>query len=299
MRRDFLQRLERFIDWWTAGKVALLLLGIGLISGVAGYISQHPDGFVLREFLADYYANVSSEMVSIAITVLIIDTLDRRRDEKERRAREHAREQMKRQRYQSELIRQMGSKINRDARRAIEALRAEGWLENGSLDMVKLPNAQLEEADLRWARLKRAQLYRATLKGANLFGADLEGIHLAGADLTGAQMGRCNLYRAYLEGVNFTGARKLSHKNLSQASRLKGAIMPDGGRYNGCYNLQSDIRRIHEAGIELDDIEAVAEWYGVSAEAYVYGQEWASLHLDRLRQQAENDRLREERVEVD
>lgn len=278
--------IGKFLGWWTGAKVALILGVMGLVSGVIGYTHQHPEGFTFGQFVADYYTNISTDLVSIALTVLLIDSLERRRDEEERIARERTREQIKLERYKQNLIRQMGSKINGEACRAVEKLRGEGWLEDGSLVALQLRDANLENADLRWACLKRAQLYRANLRGANLFGADLEGAHLAGANLTMAQMGQINLLHAYLEGADLRGARKLSNAALTHAARLKGTIMPDGNRYNGCFNLRGDLNKSRKAGINPADPNAMAAWYDVSVESYLRGQEWAEAHLAQLRTRA-------------
>src|SRR5262245_2091219 len=73
---------ERLTDGLTAQRVGLLLLGLALLIGALGYISQHPEGITLSGVVGEFYANLASEMVGIAITVLIIDSLNRRREEK-------------------------------------------------------------------------------------------------------------------------------------------------------------------------------------------------------------------------
>lgn len=275
-QRTLKRRIKAFFDWWTAGKVGLLLLALALIGGVSGYRNQHPEGFSLSQLASDFYANVSSELASIAITVLIIDTLERRRDEAERLEREQAKEQERLERQRDDLVAQLNSRLNDDACRAAEKLRALGWMEDGSLVGVQLRNANLEGADLRWANLQRAQFYRANLRGANLFGANLRYAVLTGADLREAQMGKIELEGAYLEGAKLEGARKLSMKRLAHTARLKGATMPNGERYNGCFNLKRDLMQAKKAGADLSDEASMSEWYGVSLEAYRRGQEYAA-----------------------
>jgi len=66
------------------------------------------------------------------------------------------------QEKKEDLIAQMGSSVKDTAVSAVDALRKNGWLEDGSL--------------------KNANLRRANLEGANLEGALLEGANLEGAN---------------------------------------------------------------------------------------------------------------------
>ncbi|MEL6407188.1 MAG: hypothetical protein AAFR81_22640 [Chloroflexota bacterium] len=73
----------------------LLLLGSG--SAIVGYLQQYvySDWLnILDNPIADFYANASAELISIAITVLIIERANRNQNEAERK---------------EELIFQMGS----------------------------------------------------------------------------------------------------------------------------------------------------------------------------------------------
>ena len=108
--------------------------------------------------------------------------------------------------------------------------------------------ANFSGADLRWARLKKASLFSADLRGAYLeFSklseanlrnadlskaylscADLSGTNLSGANLVEADLHRANLSRSDLWRANLSGARSFTIKQLEQAERLGGAIMPDG-----------------------------------------------------------------------
>ncbi|NDJ60109.1 MAG: pentapeptide repeat-containing protein [Chloroflexi bacterium] len=228
-------------DWLSVQSVGLVLLTLALIVGVLGYINQHPEGFTLDTFLGDFYANISAELSSIAITVLIIDTLYRRRERQTevRREREH-------------LIRQLGSGVNEVAKHAAETLRAEGWLTDGSLQETDLRVANLEEAklweadlqgvNLQWAKLKKANLNRVNLVGANLVQANLQAARMRGSDLRGANLLEARLYRvqfhdanleeanlsgAHLEGAQFFNAY-LGEVNVDGAFFDELTIMPDG-----------------------------------------------------------------------
>lgn len=232
-RGDILKAISIF-DWLTAQRVAWVLLALALISGAVGYVQQHPGAFDFNAFIGDFYANISSEFASIAITVLIIDGLNRMRDERVAVNRER-----------EQLTRQLGSNINDVARRAAEELRAGGWLTDGSLqecdlrvanlDEAKLWDADLQGVNLQWAKLKKANLNGASLVGANLMQANLQAAKLRGADARGANLFEAKLYRvafhdaqladADLRGTHLEGAQ-LINADL-RGAKLDGAILDD------------------------------------------------------------------------
>jgi uncharacterized protein YjbI with pentapeptide repeats len=233
-----------FDNWLTAQRVAWVLLALALISGALGYIQQHPGAFDLTAFVGDFYANISAEFASIAITVLIIDGLNRRREE--RTAVEQDRTQ---------LMRQLGSNVNEVARRSAEELRARGWLTDGTLqgtdlrvanlDDAKLWDADLQGVNLQWAKLKKANLNGAVLAGANLTQANLQGARLRGADARGANLFEAKLYRvdfhetqlreadmrgAHLEGASLANA-DLRDAKFDNAVFDELSILPDGSAW--------------------------------------------------------------------
>lgn len=237
-------------EWLTVQRVGVIFLTLAIVVGVAGYASQHPEGFTLQTLLADFYANISAELASIAITVLIIDALNRRRE----RVVEQARQR-------DQLMRQLGSSVNEVAKRAAEELRAHGWLTDGTLqesdlrvanlEGAKLWKADLQGVNLQWANLKYANLNGAVLVGANITQARLWGTKLGGADLRGANLAEAALYRAILHGttlceanlerVHLEGA-KLENADLRGAN-LTGAMcdelttLPDGTQWNADADL--------------------------------------------------------------
>ena len=83
------------------------------------------------------------------------------------------------------------------------------------------------------------------------------------------------------------GVLDLSDEQLVTLSALRGSMMPDGKRYDGRFNLRRDIRA---AGVIAyaypEHPEDMAQWYGVSLEAYLAGQEWARENLPRLHREA-------------
>ena len=194
--------------------IALLLILPALLVAALGYLVQQGHLSVSDPLaaLAESYAILAAiELASIAITVLIVDALFRRRDA----------EQEKR-----ELVLQLGSPVNELAREAIRRLRIRGWLADGSLRQAvlahaNLRSAELGEADLAGANLREADLRGSDLRHANLQGANLSGALLRGADLIGADLRGCdlrvaNLSETYLRDANLQDA-DLSFADLSRA----------------------------------------------------------------------------------
>lgn len=144
----------RNIDLLDVRVIGLMLMLVAFGSATYGYIEVHGD-FDLLTVLSDFYANISAELGSIAITVLIIDGLSRRRDKREKLLERKER-----------LLREVRSQSNETALSAVSELREHGWLEG---------------------LLKGANLSFAKLQGANLNFTDLQGVDLSFANLQGAK----------------------------------------------------------------------------------------------------------------
>ena len=272
MRKPRLGYWDRFKIWWTVPRAVVAIVAvfvlIGFITGAAGSLSQ---GNTFGEFVGDLYANVSTEMVSIgitvAITVLIIDQLYQRR--------ETAREKR-------DLILQMGSPDNAFAREAVRQLRAQGWgfgndnslrgadLRKANLQEATLWEANLQEAYLAEANLQKANLWEANLQEANLIFANLQRAQLEYANLQAANLGSANLQgaspaRVNLQEADLTNANlryaPIFDDQLAKANRLKAATLPDGTRYDGRFNLAGDIENARADGVNTDDPAEMARWY--------------------------------------
>jgi uncharacterized protein YjbI with pentapeptide repeats len=174
-----------------------------------------------------------------------------------------------------QTVRKIRGSDNRKALLAVEELRARGWLEDGSLEGVRLCHAHLENADLLKASLRKIDFHQAYLTYADLTGADLTMAKLMRADLRGADFGGANIADADFLKANLSGAKNLTDEQLSQAKRLCFATMPDGLPYDGRYRLSGD-RELAEWGkIDTEDQEAMAYFYGVPLQTYLEGQqEW-------------------------
>lgn len=263
---------SRLLSVRTIGAV---LLVVALIITILGFLNQH-NGFSLPQpieyFVADFYANLSTEFISIAMTVLIIDQLY---------------ESRRNQQLKEQLIRQMGSSDNGIALNAVEELRAHDWLQDGSLQGVSfyqanlagafLPLVNLEQTvfsradlrnvDLKWANLRSANLNSVFLENSTLIGTDLSkcslskanlgGAYLIDAELQEADLREATLIDACLWGANLLNAR-VTEEQLRNVIMLYDAIMPDGSVYNGRFNLRGDMMLDSEANA-VDDVQAFQE----------------------------------------
>lgn len=146
-----------------------------------------------------------------------------------------------------QLIRKMQSRENLTALQAVEELRVLGHLADGSL----------KEQDLRGAHLQDANLYQ---------------VNVEDADLRNAILYNADLYDANLKGANVT------NEQLMTCKTLRWAIMPDGNRYDGRFNLYHDFTVMDAKGFNRHDPQSVAEYYDVPLEEYEAGQRWAQEH---------------------
>lgn len=194
-----------------------------------------------------YGTNLYTEVLSIAVTIFILDRLAQRREEKRELQREREKVEQAREQEKQRLIRDLGSEVNNVARKAAEELDAKGWLRDGSLQGVflgsanlreaRLWNANLQKANLIFANLREANLALANLRGANLGNANLHRVVLRSANLQGAKLWSANLKEANLQSANLHGAKfgiaelqkiglDLHLENLRRAN-LEGADLTD------------------------------------------------------------------------
>ena len=174
--------------------VSLVLIGVGLVIGVTGLLVQQGHltvGGPIGAWLQQFYVGVSTELVSIAITLLLVDVVLQRREA---------------ERQKQDLVIDLGSGDNPVALDAVRRLRAHGWLDDGTLDGADLRGANLRGADLHGASLDAADLGAADLSGADLSQASLKGASLSEADLSGADLSRADIQGGDLTGVNLRRA---------------------------------------------------------------------------------------------
>lgn len=174
-----------------------------------------------------------------------------------------------------ELVRKLRSTENKRVLEAVEELRARGWLSDGSLKGVPLCHVHMENADLLGADLTQVDFHQARLAWTDLSQAKMEKAKLTRVDLQGANLSQANLNGADLFKANLKDARNLTDSQLAQASRLWGAIMPDGTTYDGRYNLPGDLDFARWGRIDVTDAQAMADFLRVPLEVYLKGQEAA------------------------
>lgn len=178
-----------------------LILG-GYIS-VRGYFFLYPQEFSLAKIAGDFYANAGTELISIAITVLVIDVINKRRNKQQELA---------------DLKWQMGSKDNVLVLEAVRKLRGKKWLIDGSLRGI----------DLRGANLSNAKLFRADLEEANLERVKLKGAFMKQANLRNAKVTIEQLATVgNLEGAIMPDGRKYEEWEPIIAESQPGLLPPE------------------------------------------------------------------------
>ena len=189
---------------------------------------------------------------------------------------------------QMQLARKLRSPHNEVAVQAVVELQTRGWLSGTLLERAHLRFVHLQRADLHRANMRGANLSMADLRWADLSEANLAGARLNRANLRGANLSETNLQGALMTRANLQGARNLTDAQLAQASRLRGATLPSGNRYDGRYNLPGDARDASLLSVDTTDPADAAAFYGVLPEEYQRGQEWAYEYLERVWGEAED-----------
>jgi uncharacterized protein YjbI with pentapeptide repeats len=172
----------------------------------------------------------------------------------------------------TELINKIWGLENKYSLEAVAELRVRGWLLDGSLRGTALCQAQLQSADLMAADLSNVDFHQANLDFADLSKAKLNGAKLNRASLQGVNFDHTDLTNADLYKVNLRAARNLTDAQLSQANELLGSTMPDGKVYDGRFNLVGDLGLARWAKADVNDPAKMAEFYGVSLDEYLQGQ---------------------------
>lgn len=192
-----MNRLLELVDTKEEASAALGILG--LVIFLSGYIYLYHH-FDYKALVNDFYANVAVDLLSIAITVLVLDRLNQRRVEN--------REQTEKQ----HILTQIGSANNDFSLEAVKLADRNGWVTDGSLQNLDLSGANLEGAYLAHARLNNTNFQNSRLYRADLSNADLSEAILDNADLT-----RAILRTANLRGASFRNA-------VLNGTDLKGAL---------------------------------------------------------------------------
>src|SRR5512140_2560367 len=169
-----------------------------------------------------------------------------------------------------ELVNKIFMLENKSTLQAVEELRVRGWLTDGSLRGTALCQAQLSNADLMGADLRNVDLHQANMEFADLRKVRLNGAKLNRASLYHANFADADLTFADLYKANLRGAQNLTERQLASVNQLLGAVMPDGSTYDGRYNLAGDLARARWAKFNIDDPQSMADFYGVTLDAYLH-----------------------------
>lgn len=282
--RGFLRhRLQQIFIWFTPNNIASLLIIVGVLFLI-------PLPFVekrfLPPFLDNFFVKISPELVGIGIGVILIGSANKRiADQQEIKS----------------LILQMRESSNEFAIHALIQLRDKKWLLDDSLNGESLWRANLKKAELWDAKLRGVNFGSAILEEANLCNANLDGAVLHDANLskailhktilTNTEIYNCNLENADFYGVDLRGARFLGtfrgyvmdspHVFLYVLRRLECATMPNGLRYDGRYCLPGDLIQA-SANYNVNNTAQMAEFYQITHDEYLEGQEWANANLPIL-----------------
>ncbi len=246
------------IAYWSLFGVTLIIAVLGLV------LTKDWGGFLI---------NLSAELLGIffIVTIIILLFEDRRREE-----------------IKARLIREMGSQDNAEALDAARQLKEKGWTGDGSLAGKNFYNANLEGALLADSNFKQsifagAKLTKTTLYNANFAEAVLIFADLSRASANGANFSKTKFHRAKLTGAALVRANfqdsDITDTTLKSAAELRYAILPDGTKYDGRYRLPAEREMYTSFYQDEDTPENWAEFYDITVEEYISGQDWADKNL--------------------
>ena len=244
-------------------------IGILVLAFLISLFHFYPKDWKFNSVINAFYANISTELISIAITILLINYLY---EVKEKLA------------LKTRLIRELGSEDKGFTARALKEIKEFGWLTDGSLESCDLSLANLSGLDLSNAKLKGAIISKANLKGAILMNADLTNVDfsetdLANSILTGSTLSKTKFIEADLYAANFNNTRiqtcdflkanleltKLRDTEicdtLLEEANLSFADLEDS-KIKKCKLLRADFSGINlkNSSFERNDIKGIINW---------------------------------------
>ncbi len=189
------ERWQQICKIWGSSQIgyAVLLVIIGVLIG----------RFVLFPADEGYNTNIYTEVLSVALTIFVLDRLAERRE---------------RESYKRRLLREVRSKTSAVAVAALEALDDEGWWDDLRASLLEKPltRAQWEKAYLKGKDLSGLVLIEVNLKYAELSSVDLHDANLSLGDLQYTNLYYANLHGTELTTTKLVGAQ-LQSANLQYA----------------------------------------------------------------------------------
>ncbi len=134
-----MNHLTRLRNWLASHLVESFGMGLAVLSIIVvfgGYFSTRSwsnSVASIPDFVQEMFSNFGTELLSIAITILVVDYLNRRRQKVELDKQREEIERQQEKQMKDQLIRDMGGQSNDFALRAVRDLRSYGWLKDGSL----------------------------------------------------------------------------------------------------------------------------------------------------------------------
>lgn len=233
---------------------ALITLIIGVYLLVIGFHVLHPDEpITLHNLLPDFYSNIITTLIDIAITVLIVDWLNRIRDDRLEKIR---------------LLRDIGCGDHGIALRAVQDITQEDLHQKGFLRHRMLLGANLAGAVLGGADLSHSSFHDSNFTGVELYGARLYMTCFWCAVLRGADLRDADLNQTDFIYADLTDAL-VTIQQLRSAYRLHGARLPNGKIYDGRFSLLGDIEDAQISGVDTNNQVEMAKWYAMPYDQFM------------------------------
>ena len=224
----------------------------GLVGAFTGFIFGIAVSGKLGQVVIWFANGFWNEALSIAITVIVLDRLNRLRTKDEHRLN---------------LFRQVRSRSNSAAVEALDQIQHENWwndlLEHyrtseGYVNLrgiqwnggVRLNGFDFQKADLRGANLQQANLTKANLQQTLLHRTNLQSVYLLEANLQEANLEEADLSNTVLNEANLQKAR-LFKANLQEANFQLANMQETNLRLSKMQNADFSYCKMQNADLSL------------------------------------------------
>lgn len=170
------------VDTLTATQLTNLILVV--LIGIATLMALVL-GILKQMTLGEFFSSLTTELIGAGVTFYALELIIRPKVISEDIAKR-----------KEQLIRELGSTVHDVAIKAVEELRSEGWLYDGTLSGSNLAQANLQGADLRKAVINGSALVRANLRRTNWSYADCRDVDFTSSLLIGARFFYSDMTRA-------------------------------------------------------------------------------------------------------